>query len=127
MAKDIIHSNAAPAAVGPYSQAVKTGHLIFTAGQIPLDPATMELVPGGFTEQVEQVFKNLAAVAQAAGGTLNHAVKLTCYLTDLTHTPALNAAIERHLAAPFPARTTIGIAALPKGALVEVEAVLALD
>lgn len=121
-----IHTDAAPAAIGPYSQAVKCGDLVFLSGQIPLDPATGVLVSGDIDDQIAQVFDNLEAVAEAAGGSLAHIVKLSVFLIDLTHFNRINAAMEARFAYPFPARAAIGVSALPKGASVEVEAILNL-
>ncbi|MBL8482534.1 MAG: RidA family protein [Rhodocyclaceae bacterium] len=126
MPKQIISTSAAPAAIGPYSQAVRAGDTVYLSGQIGLDPATAQLVEG-IDAQIERVFQNLQAVAQAAGGSLGQVVKFTVYLTDLSHTPKVNAAMERHVPAPFPARATLGVAALPRGALIEADAVLVLD
>ncbi|MCC5885762.1 MAG: RidA family protein [Gammaproteobacteria bacterium] len=121
-----IHTDAAPAAIGPYSQAVKCGDLVFLSGQIPLDPATGTLVSGDIDAQISQVFDNLEAVAVAAGGSLAHIVKLSVFLIDLAHFGRVNAAMEARFKAPYPARAAIGVAALPKGASVEVEAILNL-
>ncbi|MFA7666599.1 MAG: RidA family protein [Burkholderiaceae bacterium] len=124
MPRQIIATPEAPAAIGPYSQAVRVGDTVWLSGQIPLDPATGELVAGGFEAQVERAFLNLAAVAQAAGGTLDQVVKLTLFLTDLSRFDAVNEAMKRHFRQPYPARSTIGVASLPRGAQFEVEAVL---
>lgn len=121
---DTVHTDQAPAAIGPYSQAVRVGELVFLSGQIPLDPATMELVPGDIAAQAEQVFRNLDAVTQAAGGSFAHIVKLTVYLTDLGNFQTVNEVMTRHFREPYPARAAIGVAALPRGAGVEVEAVM---
>jgi reactive intermediate/imine deaminase len=126
MHKDIVSTSAAPAAIGPYSQAVKTGLVVFTSGQIGLDPKTGELVAGGFEAQVRQSFANLAAVAQAAGGSLAHAVKFTLFLTDLGQFATVNKIMGEVVPQPYPARSTVGVASLPKGALFEVEAILVL-
>lgn len=126
MQKKVIETSAAPAAIGAYSQAIQAGNLVFLSGQIPLSPQTMEIVGGGIHAQVTQVFDNLRAVAAAAGATLDQAVKLTVYLTDLAHFPVVNDAMAQVFAAPFPARATVQVAALPRGALVEVDAVLSL-
>jgi reactive intermediate/imine deaminase len=122
---ETIHTDAAPAAIGPYSQAVRTGSLVYCSGQIPLDPDTMEIVSGGIEAQTRQVFANLAAVAEAAGPGLGKAVKLTIFLTDLNDFATVNEIMAESMAEPFPARATVQVSALPKGALVEVEAVLA--
>lgn len=126
MQKSVIATSEAPQAIGAYSQAVKAGDTVYLSGQIPLSPATMEIVAGGIEGQIEQVFANLQAVAKAAGGTLDDAVKLTIYLTDLGHFAQVNAAMTRVFNEPFPARATIQVSALPRGALVEVDAVLVL-
>lgn len=122
----IISTKAAPSAIGPYSQAVQAGDTVYISGQIPLDPESGELVDGDVEAQAERVFDNLEAVAQAAGATLAHAVKLTIYLTDMDDFATVNAVMERKLEKPFPARAAVGVAALPKGARVEADAILAL-
>jgi len=122
----IISTDTAPSAIGPYSQAVRTGDTVYISGQIPLDPATGALVEGDFDAQVERVFDNLSAVAEAAGASLAHAVRLTLYLTDIDDFGAVNAVMERRLGTPYPARAAVGVAALPKGARVEADAILAL-
>lgn len=121
-----VHSDRAPAAIGPYSQAVQVGDLVFLSGQIPLDPGTMELAGDDIAGQARQVFANLAAVAEAAGGSLAHIVKLTVYLTDLGHFQTVNDVMADCFREPYPARAALGVAALPRGAGVEVEAVMAL-
>lgn len=126
MNKEIVSTRNAPAAIGPYSQAVKTGLVVFTSGQIGLDPATGQLVSDDFAQQVRQAFGNLAAVAQAAGGSLADAVKFTLYLTDLSRFAIANDIMADVVPQPFPARSTVGVASLPKGAQFEVEAVLVL-
>lgn len=126
MSKQIIHTQQAPAAIGAYSQAVKVGGTVYLSGQIPLDPATMALVEGGMDAQIRRVFDNLAAVAEAAGGTLNDIVKLNVFLTDLAHFPLVNEIMAGYFAQPFPARAAIGVASLPRGAGVEMDAVLVL-
>jgi 2-iminobutanoate/2-iminopropanoate deaminase len=126
MNKEIISTPAAPAAIGPYSQAVRTGLVVFTSGQIGLDPRTGELVGPDFEPQVRQAFANLDAVARAAGGTLGHAVKFTLFLTDLSQFATVNQIMGEVVPKPYPARSTVGVASLPKGALFEVEAVLVL-
>ncbi len=126
MSKQIIHSDQAPAAIGAYSQAVRAGNTVYLSGQIPLDPASMEMVAGGFAEQAHQVFKNLRAVCEAAGGSLNDIVKLNAYLTDLSDFAVFNQVMAEYFAQPYPARAAVGVAALPRGALVEAEAVLVL-
>lgn len=127
MTREIIHSDAAPAAIGPYAQAVRSGKLVFLSGQIPLDPASGQLVAGDIAAQAHQVFANLQAVAQAAGGSLAQAVRIGIFLTDLGDFAAVNAVMEALLAPPYPARATIGVAALPRGARIEADAILALD
>jgi reactive intermediate/imine deaminase len=124
MSKQIIATAAAPAAIGPYSQAVKVGNTVYLSGQIGLDPATKELVSQDFEAQVRQAFGNLAQVAQAAGGSLSDAVKFTLFLTDLGQFATVNTIMGEVVPQPYPARSTIGVASLPKGAQFEVEAVL---
>ncbi|MBV6273654.1 Rid family detoxifying hydrolase [Alcaligenaceae bacterium CGII-47] len=128
MAKEIIHTDAAPAAVGPYSQAVATTatKTVFLSGQIGLEPGTGELVSENFEGQVRQSFANMEAVVQAAGGTLDNVVKLTLFLTDLSKFASANAIMAEIIPQPYPARSTIGVASLPKGAQFEVEAIIAL-
>jgi len=127
MTKQIIHTAKAPAAIGAYSQAVKVGGTVYLSGQIPLDPATMVMVvEGGMDAQIRRVFDNLAAVAEAAGGSLDDIVKLNVFLTDLAHFPLVNEIMSGYFAQPFPARAAIGVAALPRGAGVEMDAVLVL-
>lgn len=127
MNKEAIHSDHAPAAIGTYSQAIKSGDLVFLSGQIPLNPATMDVVDGDFEARARQVFQNLSAVAEAAGGDLNHIVKLTIFLTDLGNFATVNSVMEEFFAQPFPARAAIGVASLPKGVDVEADAILALS
>lgn len=124
--RETIQTDRAPRAIGTYSQAVKFGDTVYLSGQIPLVPATMELVAGDFTAQARQVFQNLAAVCEAAGGSLQGLVKLNIYLTDLADFPAINEVMAEYIQEPYPARAAVGVAALPKGALVEVEGVLVL-
>lgn len=126
MSKKPIHTDSAPAAIGTYSQAIQTGNLVFVSGQIPLDPKTMEVVTGDFEARARQVFKNLHAVAEAAGGDLNDAVKLTIFLTDLGNFATVNSVMEEFFEQPFPARAAVGVASLPKGVDVEADAVLAV-
>jgi len=121
-----IHSAHAPAAIGTYSQAIRHGELLFVSGQIPLDPATGELVGGSFEAQCVRVFENLAAIATAAGGRLDHAVKVNVFLTDFADFPTLNAVMARYFVEPYPARATVAVAALPRGVPVEVDATIAL-
>lgn len=126
MAKEPIHTSEAPAAIGPYSQAVRAGNTVYLSGQIPLDPKTMELVKGDIREQARQVFDNLAAVAQASGGSLANAVRLTVYLTDLGNFSAVNEIMAEYCKEPYPARAAIGVAQLPRGAAVEVDGILVI-
>jgi len=126
MSKTIIHTDQAPQAIGTYSQAVNHNGLVFVSGQIPLDPASMEMVSGGVEAQITQVFDNLSAICDAAGGSLNDILKLTVFLTDMGNFPQVNAIMEQYFEAPFPARAAVGVAALPKGAEVEMDAVLAV-
>jgi reactive intermediate/imine deaminase len=121
-----IHTEHAPAAVGPYSQAVRHGALVFLSGQVGLDPATGKLVEGGVEAQARQVFRNLRAVCEAAGGDLDDLVKVNIYLTDLGNFAAVNAIMADAFNEPYPARATVGVVALPLGAAVEIEAVLGL-
>lgn len=123
--RKVISTSDAPAAIGTYSQAVSAGELVFLSGQIPLQPETMEMVNGGIEAQIEQVFNNLAAVCKAAGASLDEVVKFTVYLTDLAHFPKVNAAMEKRLQKPYPARAVVEVSGLPRGALIEVEAILA--
>ncbi|HBF07435.1 MAG TPA: reactive intermediate/imine deaminase [Gammaproteobacteria bacterium] len=125
--KTIIQTENAPAAIGTYSQAVKTGNLLFVSGQIPLNPANGEMVSEDFTEQAHQVFKNLIAVAEAAGTSLDNAVKLGVFLTDLGNFAALNDVMAQYVKAPFPARAAVEISALPKAALIEIDAIIAIE
>ena len=124
--KQIISTDSAPKAIGPYSQAVKIENTVYLSGQIPLIPETMTLIEGGITEQARQVFKNLSAVAQAAGGSLDDAVKINISLTDLKDFVAVNEVMATFLNEPYPARACVQVAALPKDAAIEVEAILAL-
>lgn len=124
--KTIIHTTHAPQAIGTYSQAVKIRSTVYLSGQIPLDPVTMQLVEGDISAQIRRVFTNLQAVAEAAGGNLNELVKLNVYLTDLDHFPLVNQIMAEYIDEPYPARAAIGVAALPKGALVEMDGILEL-
>lgn len=126
MSKQEIHANSAPAAIGTYSQASRAGNLVFLSGQIPLVPDTMEMVAGDFEARARQVFSNLRAVAEAAGGTLDDAVKVTVFLTDLDNFASVNAVMEEYFTKPYPARAAVGVASLPKGADVEADAILVL-
>ncbi len=122
--KRYIHTEAAPAAIGTYSQAVRTGHTVYLSGQIPLDPSTMELIGGDIDAQIRQVFDNLSAVAGAAGGSLFDVVKLTVYLVDIGDFPRVNEIMSEYFEKPYPARAAVGVSALPKAALVEMDAIL---
>lgn len=126
MSKQAIHTDNAPAAIGTYSQAIRSGNLVFLSGQIPLVPETMEIVEGDFESRARQVFSNLAAVARAADGSLDDVVKLTIFLTDLDNFATVNAVMEDFFEQPFPARAAVGVASLPKGVDVEADAILAL-
>ena len=126
MPREIIKTDHAPAAIGTYSQAVKVDRTVYLSGQIPLDPATMQLVDGGMEAQIHRVFDNLAAVARAAGGSLADTVKLNVFLTDLGHFALVNQIMAEYFQEPYPARAAIGVAALPRGSQVEMDAVLAL-
>lgn len=126
MSKQNIHTDRAPAAVGTYSQAIKAGSLVFLSGQIPLVPETMEIVEGDFTARARQVFENLKAVAEEAGGSLNDAVKLTIFLTDLGNFAAVNEVMAEYCDEPYPARAAVQVSALPKGVDVEADAILAI-
>ena len=126
MSKQIIATSHAPAAIGTYSQAVRAGNTVYLSGQIGLDPASMSMVIG-FEGQTEQVFENLKAVAEAAGGSLADAVKLTIYLTDLANFAKVNEIMARYFDQPYPARAAVGVKELPKGAVVEADAILVLD
>jgi reactive intermediate/imine deaminase len=127
MAKIIIATDKAPAAIGTYSQAVKVGNTVYISGQIPLNPETMEVCSQDFAEQATQVFENLKAVAEASGGTLADAVKLNISMTDLANFPTINEIMATYIDQPYPARAAVGVAALPKAVQVEIEAILHLD
>jgi reactive intermediate/imine deaminase len=126
MPKEPIHTLRAPAAIGPYSQGIRAGSTIYLSGQIPLDPKTKELVKGDIRAQTKQVFENLAAVSEAAGGSLANAVRLTIYLTDLANFAVVNEVMAEFCTEPYPARVTIGVAQLPRGAAVEIDGILVL-
>jgi len=126
MSKQTLHTDNAPQAIGTYSQAVNHHGLVFVSGQIPLEPSSMEMVSGGIEAQIRRVFENLSAICTAAGGSLDNIVKLTVYLTDMGDFPHVNAIMEQYFTAPFPARAAVGVAALPKGAEVEMDAILAV-
>ena len=127
MSRRVIQTDRAPQAIGTYAQAVQLGDTVYLSGQIPLDPDTMELVQGGMEAQIGRVFDNLSAVAQAAGGSLADIAKLNIFLTDLEHFPLVNQVMTQYFATPYPARAVVGVAALPKGASVEMDAVLVLN
>lgn len=127
MAKSIIQTDAAPQAIGTYSQAVKVDQTVYISGQIPLDPASMEVVSGGIEAEITRVFDNLKAVATASGGSLADVVKLNIFLTDLGNFPIVNEIMARYFQQPYPARAAIGVAALPKAVGVEMDAVLVID
>lgn len=126
MSKTVIHTNQAPAAIGAYSQAIRTGNTVYLSGQIPLQPETMQLAGEDFETQAHQVFKNLRAVCEAAGSNLNQIVKINAYLIDLANFATFNKVMEQYFTQPFPARAAVGVASLPRGALVEAEAILVL-
>ena len=126
MARQPIHTAAAPQAIGTYSQAIRSGDTVYLSGQIGLDPATMQLVEG-IDAQIQRVFDNLKAVAAAAGGSLDDAVKLTVYLTDFAHFARVNEIMATYVKQPYPARVAIGVASLPRSALVEIDAVMVLQ
>jgi reactive intermediate/imine deaminase len=126
MSRQSIHTDAAPAAIGPYSQAVRSGQTVYLSGQIPLDPATGALVEGDIATQARRAFENLKAVCEAAGGSLDAIVRIGLYVTDLGDFAAVNAVMADYFSAPYPARSTIQVSALPKAAVVEVDAVLVL-
>ena len=123
--KQPVHSKNAPQAIGTYSQAVRCGDTVYLSGQIALDPATMQLAEG-IDAQIERVFENLKAVAAAAGGSLDHAVRVTVYLTDLAHFARVNEVMAKYFSEPYPARAAVGVSSLPRGALVEIDAILHL-
>ncbi len=124
MTKEIIHTEQAPQAIGTYSQAVKVDSTVYLSGQIPLDPATMEVVDSDIRVQIKQVFDNLLAVAEAAGGDFYDFVKITIYLTDLAHFPIVNEIMGEYFPQPYPARAVVGVSALPKGVAVEMDAIM---
>ena len=124
--KAVIHTEKAPKAIGTYSQAVKLSNTVYLSGQIPLIPETMEMIEGDFKAQAEQVFKNLAAVCEAAGGNLQDIVKLNIYLTDLSNFPVVNEVMGNFIEEPYPARAAIGISELPKGALIEADGIMGM-
>lgn len=126
MSRSIVQTDAAPAAIGPYSQAVRIGDTVYISGQIPLDPESMTLVEGGFEQQARRVFDNLAAICSAAGGSMGDIAKLNIYLTDLSYFGTVNELMSEVFDEPYPARAALGVAALPKGAAVEMDAIMAL-
>ena len=126
MQRQIIHTPLAPKAIGTYSQAVRAGDTVYISGQIPLDPATGQLISGDIEAEIRRVFDNISAIAQAAGGSLALAVKLTVFLTDLVHFAKVNEVMATYFSEPYPARAAIGVASLPRGARVEVECILSL-
>ncbi len=126
MQRQIIHTPLAPKAIGTYSQAVRAGDTVYISGQIPLDPASGQLVSGDIEAEIRRVFDNITAIAKAAGGSLANAVKLTVFLTDLAHFPKVNEVMATYFSEPYPARAAVGVASLPKGARVEVECILSL-
>ena len=125
--RQVINTNKAPQAIGTYSQAIKTGSTVYLSGQIPLDPKTMEIISVDISEQIHQVFKNLTAVANAAGGSLDDVVKLNVFLTNLSHFPKVNEIMAEYFKKPYPARAAIGVASLPRGSAVEMDAILELS
>lgn len=125
--KAVINTDQSPAAIGPYSQAIKAGNTVYVSGQIPLDPTTMEIVPGDFEAQARQVFTNLKAVCEQAPGSLQDIVKLNLYLVDLDNFAIINKVMEEFFEAPYPARAAVGVKALPKGSQVEADAVLVIN
>lgn len=127
MSKTVISSDKAPAAIGTYSQAIKAGNTVYLSGQIPLDPQTMNLVSDDFEAQTVQVFENLKAVIEAAGGSFQDVVKLNIFLTDLSHFAKVNEIMGRYFEQPYPARAAIGVAALPRGAQVEMDGILVIE
>ena len=124
--KQIINTHSAPKPSGTYSQAIKAANTVYIAGQIPMSPETMEVVGGDFKKQLRQVFDNISAVAEAAGGSLAHVVKLTIYVTDMKHQPEVSDVMVDYFQEPYPARAVIGVAALPQGVAVEAESILVL-
>lgn len=127
MNREIIDTASAPQAIGTYSQAIRVGQTVYLSGQIPLVPETMQIVEGDIGTQIEQVLKNIQAVAEAAGGSLAEIVKINVFLTDLTNFPIVNEIMSRYFQPPYPARAAVGVAALPKGAQVEMDAIIVLN
>ncbi len=126
MQRKIIFTEDAPQAIGTYSQAVRVGNTVYLSGQIPLIPETMELIEGDITNQIKRVFMNLAAVAKASGGTLTNINKLNIYLTDLSNFPLVNEIMAEYFSEPYPARAVVGVASLPKGAMIEMDAIMTI-
>lgn len=126
MKREIIQTDRAPAAIGTYSQAVRCGDTVYLSGQIPLDPVTMNIVNATIDDEIHQVFRNLTAVAEAAGGSLGHLAKLNVYLTDLANFARVNEIMAQYVPQPYPARAAVGVASLPRGARVEAEGILVL-
>lgn len=127
MSRQIVSTDNAPAAIGTYSQAVRCGNTVYLSGQIPLDPKTMTLLNATIEDEIHQVFRNLRAVCEAAGGTLGHIAKLGVFLTDLTHFAKVNEIMGQYFQQPYPARAAVGVASLPRGARVEADGVMVLD
>jgi reactive intermediate/imine deaminase len=125
--KQAVHTDNAPKAIGPYSQAVRVGSTVYLSGQIPFEPASMELVSGDIQAEARRVFENLRAVCEAAGGSLGQVVRVGIYLTDLGDFGAVNEVMAEHFSAPYPARSTIGVASLPRGVRIEIDAVMVID
>jgi reactive intermediate/imine deaminase len=125
--RQVITTKKAPQAIGTYSQAIKTGSTVYLSGQIPLDPKTMEIISVDISDQIHQVFKNLTAVAEAADGSLEDVVKLNVFLTNLSHFPKVNEIMAEYFKKPYPARAAIGVASLPRGSAVEMDAILELS
>lgn len=125
--RQVISTDGAPSAIGTYSQAVMSGNMVYISGQIPLDPTTMEIVDGDMDAHIRRVFDSLAAIAAAAGGSLDQVVRLTIYLTDLNHFPLVNEVMAEYFSEPYPARAAVGVAALPKGVPVEMDAIVDLS
>jgi len=126
MSREAVHTDLAPRAIGTYSQAVRSGNAVYLSGQIPLDPATMEMVTGNIDAEIARVFDNLVEVAKAAGGSLADAVKFTIFLTDFAHFPKVNEVMAKYVSQPYPARSTIAVAQLPRNARIEIECILQL-
>lgn len=127
MSRQIIHTESAPAAIGTYSQAVRCGNTVYLSGQIPLDPQTMLLLNASIEDEIHQVFRNLRAVCEAAGGSLAHIAKLNLFLTDLSHFAKVNEIMGQYFAQPYPARAAVGVASLPRGSRIEADGILVLD